>query len=164
MQVWLGNFISARHAVELKRVRQMSGVHPRCLYLYTHQGRRGFKPLYRFEQQAFCQFLAHQGCVVSSLLFGFSLSTSYRDSRRIICTISAYQYVFWGLESLLQCSQDQEFLPHIAPFLDDPLLQLICEFLLQKRQALGIEQHQFHPVIEFCQALTLNTSAAGQFH
>ena len=57
MQVWLGNFISARHAVELKRVRQMSGVHPRCLYLYTHQGRRGFKPLYRFEQQAFVSFL-----------------------------------------------------------------------------------------------------------
>ncbi|WP_397472619.1 hypothetical protein [Rheinheimera sp.] len=164
VQVWLGNFISAQHASELERVRQIPGVHPRCLYLFTRQGSGGFTPLYSIEQQAFCQFLAHRGCVLSSLLFGYSLSMAYRESRRIICMVSAYQYVFWGIEGMLQCSLDQDFLSHIAPLLDDPLLYLLCEFLLHKRQALGFEQHQYHPIIEFCQALTLNTSTASKLH
>ena len=164
IHVWLGNFITAEQVAESNRVKQIKGVHPRFLYPYTRQGRHGFQQLYSVEQQAFCQMLAHQGCIASALLFGFSLSADYRVSRRIICIKNAFDYAFLGIEGLLQCSDDNSFLEAIEQFLDSPLFYQICEFLVDKSQLFGGAEYQHHPVIQFCQALTLRAEAPGQFH
>ena len=108
--------------------------------------------------------LAHQGCIASALLFGFSLSADYRVSRRIICIQNAYEYAFLGMEGLLKCSGDSSFLEEIEQCLDSPLFYQICEFLVEKSQQFGGAEYQHHPVIQFCRALTLSADAAGQLH
>ena len=164
IHVWLGNFITAEQVTEFNYVKQIKGVHQRFLYPYTRQGRYGFQQLYSVEQQAFCQMLAHQGCIASALLFGFSLSADYRVSRRIICIQNAYEYAFLGMEGLLKCSGDSSFLEEIEQCLDSPLFYQICEFLVEKSQLFGGAEYQHHPVIQFCRALTLRADAAGQLH
>lgn len=163
VHVWLGNFITAEQVAESKHVKQIKGVHQRFLYPYTRQGRYGFQQLYSVEQQAFCQMLAHQGCIASALLFGFSLSTDYRVSRRIICPQNAYEYMFLGIEGLLECSAENSFVEEIEHFLVSPVLMQICTFLAEKSQQLGPVEHQCHPVIQFSRAMQ-TADTTGQYH
>ncbi|WP_397472637.1 hypothetical protein [Rheinheimera sp.] len=164
IHIWLGNFITTEHVAEFNFIRKIAGVHQRFLYPYTRQGRRGFQQLYSVEQQAYCQMLAHKGCIASCMLFGFSLSAAYRDSRRIICIKNAYEYAFLGIEGLLQCSVEDSFLDEVEQYLDSPVFYQICAFLAEKYPQFGGPEHQQHPVIQFCQALTLSPSIASQFH
>ena len=164
IHVWLGNFITAEHIAESNHVKQIEGVHQRFLYPYTRQGRYGFQQLYSVEQQAFCQMLAHQGCIASTLLFGFSLSSDYRVSRRIICPQNAYEYMFLGIEGLLECSAENGFVDEIEHFLVSPVLIQICAFLAEKSQQFGPVEHQSHPVIQFCRAIMQTSDATDQLH
>ena len=164
IHIWLGNFITSEQVAESNRVKQIKGIHQRLLYPYTRQGRYGFQQLYSVEQQAFCQMLAHQGCIASALLFGFSLSADYRVSRRVICIQNAYQYAFLGMEGLLECSEESGFLEAIEHFLVSPVLIQICTFLTEKSQQFGPVEHESHPVIQCCRALMQTAEATEQLH
>ena len=131
IDVWLGHFVTTEQMTEINYVQQIVGVHRNYLYPHTQQGKFGFQQLHTVEQQAFCQMLAHQGCIASCLLFGFSLSTAYQDSRRIICLKSAYEYAFVGMEGLLMLSSDTSFRQQIESFADSFVFYRICEFLVE---------------------------------
>lgn len=151
--VWLGHFLTAANAADIKKAQQQVRKHPLFLYPYTALGARGLQVLYTLEEQAFCQNLAHAGCIPSSLLLGLSLSHEYRDSRRVICEVNAYQYAFCGIEAMLNHCGETGFSEEWSLFLESPVLFQVCHFLCRK-WALLETSHQYHPVIQFCTALT----------
>jgi len=152
-QVWLGHFLTTAQMYDADRVFQFERCHQRFHYPYTVFGQRGFLPLDTLAQQAFCQKLAHRGCIPSLLLLGHSLSTDYGDSKRVICDVSGYQYAFLGIEGILLHSTDPGFWQESQLFLETPQLYQICSYLQRKWQPLGLN-HGNHPVIEFCEMLT----------
>lgn len=120
MQLSMRNLLSADMAKEIRDLGKCPGSHHRFLYPYTLVGSRGFRQLYSIEEQAFCQSLAHRGCIPSSLLFGYSLTTDYRDSRRVYCDVNAFEYQFIGIEALMNHCLDDGFLNLWMFFLRGP--------------------------------------------
>lgn len=152
MQIWLGDLISSKQLKEsqiLRRKQERGQVTHRC-FLYNHsiQGESGLLPLTSIEQQAFCQTLAHFGCIPSSLLLGFSLSTAYQKTQRVYCDINAYQYCFVGVEKIMLHHLEDGFLEAAEILTSSNTFYRVCDFLISNYSSLGIE-NKSHPVIEF---------------
>jgi len=154
MQIWLGEIISPNQLNETQHIRQkqLAGQlkHYHFLYEYSIQGEDGFNPLENVQQQAFCQTLAHLGCIPSTLLFGFSLSTAYPKTQRIYCDINAYEYCFIGLEKIMIHHLENGFVIAAESITSNPTLYKICEYLISNSASLGFNQ-QHHPVLKFAQ-------------
>ena len=152
MQIWLGELISSKQLKEsqLLRLQQQRGqVTHRC-FLYNHsiQGESGLLPLENIEQQAFCQTLAHHGCIASALLFGFSLATAYPKTQRVYCDINAYEYCFVGVEKIMHHHLEDGFIEAAEILTSSETFYKICDFLISNYSALGFE-YKNHPVIDF---------------
>ncbi len=148
-QVWLGNFVTAEQGVEVMHLQQTPRQHHRFYYPYSSLGQHGLVRLNTLSEQAFCQTLAHMGCIPSALLLGYSLTREYGETRRVICDISAYQYAFLGIEGILQHCIEPGFYGEMQLLFADSLLLDICAYLLKSYQPLGLA-HGHHPVIQFC--------------
>jgi hypothetical protein len=152
-QVWLGNFVTADQGWEAMQLRNVPRKHPRFFYPYTRQGQRGLLRLNTLSEQAYCQKLAHMGCIPASLLLGYSLTREYGDTGRVICEISGYQYAFLGIEAILQHYTEPGFYEEVQLFFGDSLLLDICWYLLRSYEPLGLD-HGDLPVMQFCRMIT----------
>ncbi len=152
-QVWLGNFVTADHGWEAMQLRNVPRKHPRFFYPYTRLGQRGLQRLNTLTEQAFCQKLAHMGCIPASLLLGYSLTREYGDTGRVICEISGYQYLYFGIEGILQHYIEPGFYEEVQLFFGDQLLLDVCWYLLRSYEPLGLD-HGDHPVMQFCRMVT----------
>lgn len=152
MQIWLGELISSKQLMESQnlRRRQLAGDLNHNSFLYNHsiQGEKGFIPLENIGQQAFCQTLAHYGCIPSILLFGYSLSTAYSKTRRVYCDINAYEYCFIGIEMIMNQHLENGFIPAANLLTSSETLYKICDYLITSYSTLGFN-HKNHPVIDF---------------
>jgi len=153
-QVWLGHFLTEDLVIDADRVQHLQRHHHRFHYPYTKMGVQGFQRLETIQAQAFCQRLAHRGCIPSLLLLGLSLSTAYGDSRRVICDVSGYQYAFLAVGGILLHCEEPGFWEECQLFFHNPLLYQTCHYLANKWAPLGLHHHQHHPVIQFCEMLT----------
>jgi|GEM_PF-1676133 len=148
-QVWLGNFVTAEQGWEAMQLRNVPRKHPRFFYPYTMLGQRGLQRLNTLAEQAYCQKLAHMGCIPASLLLGYSLTREYGDTGRVICEVSGYQYLYFGIEGVLQHYIEPGFYEEVQLFFGDRLLLDVCKYLLRCYEPLGLD-HGDHPVMQFC--------------
>lgn len=148
-QVWLGNFVTVEQRREVLQLQELPRHHHRFYYPYSRLGQRGLVRLNTISEQAFCQTLAHLGCIPAALLLGYSLTREYGDTRRVICNISAYQYAFLGVEGILRHSIEPGFYDEMQLLFADSLLMEVCFYLVRNYEALGLD-HGNHPVIQFC--------------
>jgi len=163
-QMWLGHFLTEDLAIDADRVQHMHRQHHRFHFPYTKMGLMGLQRLETIQAQAFCQRLAHSGCIPSSMLLGLSLSTAYGDSRRVICDVSGYQYAFLAIEGILQHFEEPGFKEECQFFLRNSLLYQTCYYLSRKWQPLGFDLHQHHPVIKFCEMSTKSYFETMKYH
>ncbi|MFC4653935.1 hypothetical protein ACFO3I_02730 [Rheinheimera marina] len=147
---WLGHLLSKVDIQDIEFAVQAEKMHNRFLFPYTRQGEYGFTPLQTVEQQAFCQALAHRGCIPAALLFGYSLSYNYPASSRVLCTISSLEYLLAGLTALLCHHRDVGFNDEFTFLYGNTLLYKICLYVLEQLGSAS-EQEQRNPVIEFCE-------------
>ena len=148
-QVWLGNFVTAEQGWEATQLRNVPRKHQRFFYPYTRLGQRGMQRLNTLAEQAICQKLAHMGCIPASLLLGYSLTREYGDTGRVICEVSGYQYLYFGIEGILQHYIEPGFYEEVQLFFGDRLLLDVCSYLLRSYEPLGLD-HRDHPVMQFC--------------
>lgn len=147
---WLGNLVTDDHLVEIAKGIKADKHHDCFLYPYTKHGADGFVPLETVEQQAFCQHLAHLGCIPAMLLFGFSLSSAYIDTRRVICPTSGDEYLFAGLSAFLLHHRDPGFEEEFAFFWGNFWFSEICRYVLSWF-LMNRPNDREHPVRQFCE-------------
>jgi len=153
--IWLGHLVSEVQMKEIESIRIKAKVHDRFWLSESILGEHGFKPLTTVQEQAFCQVLCHEGCIASGLLFGFSLSSYYKLSRRVLLEAAAFDYCFICLEFFLLHHREPNF-AEAAEFLNGTdVLYQICLFVLKNKYRLDKRQ-QSHAVFQFCDALTRN--------
>ncbi len=158
---WLGNLITAADLHEIECGIKAKRSHARFLYPYTRQGELGFVPLETVEQQAFCQYLAHQGCIPSMLLFGFSLSFAYIGTPRVICPMASAEYLFAGISAFLVHHRDKGFEREFAYFWGNFWFHEVCKYMLDWFVTNAPHDYD-HPVRQFCEWWVANTG--GSLH
>lgn len=149
---WLGQMLTTDQISELNSIGVISRAHLRFLLPYSSVGQRGFQPLIDLEQQAFCQILAHKGCIPGCLLFGYSLTLDYELSRRAIAEPTAYEYMFRGIEAFLFHHKDKGFEEEWVYFQGSHTLYRICVYLVSKATIYRPKTPN-HSVIEFSKTL-----------
>ena len=93
-QFWLGNFLTDTNMDEIIQAQMYPKCHDNFIYPYMKQRSCQFTPIYTIEEQAICQVLSHMGCIPATLLFGYSLSTEYEVSARVVCAEKSFEYLF----------------------------------------------------------------------
>jgi hypothetical protein len=158
---WLGNLVSEDQLHEIARGIKADRSHDKFLYPYTKQGEIGFFPLETVAQQAFCQHLAHLGCIPATLLFGYSLSFDYIGTPRVICPHASIEYLFAGISAFLIHHRDKGFEREFAYFWGNYWFHEICRHVLEWFWVNAPDDHT-HPVREFCEWWVANTG--GTIH
>ena len=149
-QFWLGNFVTDTHMNDIIQAEQQPKCHEKFVFPYTEQSSGSFVPLYTLEEQAVCQVMAHRGCIPATLLFGYSMTTEYESSARVICEVNSFQYMFLGIAALLYHHRDRGFYHELQFLYGNMLLYKMCRFLIANNARLGFNVNG-HPVMEFCQ-------------
>ena len=154
LQLCLSDLLTSEQLKELALIEKHSMekrvIEPQFLYEYSLQAELGFIPLVTSGQQAFCQALAHMGCIPASLSLGYSLSDAYPKTRRILCDINAYEYCFVAFERMLIGYAVFSFASAAFFMTNNRTLYEICEFLTSN-SCLNCFDHQHHPVIAFAE-------------
>ena len=96
--IWFGHLVSEVQMREIEKIRSKTKIHDKFWLPESILGERGFKPIETIQEQAFCQVLCHEGCIAAGLLFGFSLSSYYKLSRRVLLESTAFDYCFICLD------------------------------------------------------------------
>ena len=149
-QFWLGNFVTDNHMNDIIQAEQQPKCHDKFIFPYTSQSSGTFAPLYTLEEQAVCQLMAHRGCIPATLLFGYSMTTDYEPSARVLCDVNSFQYMFLGIAALLYHHKDRGFYHELQFLYGNMLLYKMCHFLIANHARLGFNVDG-HPVMEFCQ-------------
>ena len=146
MQLWIGELLAKGRVEEVNRLCSKEFIqtlrHPNFILPQSILGERGFIPLESAEQQAFCQILAHAGCLPSCLLFGLSLSDSSPITSRVLCDINAYEYLYVGLEMMLYQHQDDGFVDEAEFFIGTRAMYEICQYVIERSKPLGFDHEQ----------------------
>lgn len=152
MQLWVGELLDPNRVAELNRLCSeefiLSLNHSRFILPQSILGERGFIPLETTEQQAFCQILAHAGCIPSCLLFGLSLSDAPPITPRVLCDINAYEYMYIGIEAILHQHNESGLVEEAEYFVGTKTMYQICQYVIEKSQTTRNEKLQ-DPVLEF---------------
>ena len=152
MQIWTGELIAKDRIEEVNRLCSKKFIHtlkhPKFILPQSILGERGFKPLVSIEEQAFCQVLAHAGCIPSCLLFGLSLSNAPPLTSRVYCDINAYEYMYLGLEAMLYQHQNEGFVDEANFLASTRTLYEICQHVIEQSKSLGFK-HEDTDVIKF---------------
>lgn len=163
--IWLGDLLSQSERIEIERI---------CLHFnysklsdsqvispHSPIAKRGFVPPTDTSSQAYYQVLAHMGCIPSCLLFGLSLSEYPPRSKRLLSQIHAFEYMYLGVESLLNNQTNDSFLNDAAFIFKTNAMLDILRFVVQEAPTLGSGQ-QDPKVIKFAE-IWLNGMAFRPF-
>ena len=152
MQIWTGELLHPDRIPEVNRLCDERFIkslrHPQFILPHSILGEKGFIQLETAEQQAFCQILAHAGCIPSCLLFGLSLSDLPPLTPRVLCDINAYEYMYLGLEGMLYHHHEPGFVDEAGFLVGTRTMYNICQYVIERSKPLGFD-HENTAVVNF---------------
>lgn len=152
--LWLGDLLPSMRMSEIEQLCSTENLkklpHNRFILPHSIEGERGFLSPSDAVEQAYLQVLAHVGCIPSCLLFGLSLSGQQLRTKRVLSELHAYEYMYLGIESVLQNHTEPTFLEEADYMFNSSTMIDIFSFVAEKGPDLGFDLQDSN-VVQFAQ-------------